>query len=185
MIVPDVSNPFFGPIVRGAEQAARKAGYRLLLCNSESDLRLEKDYVADLVAHRVEGLLIAPVGDRSKGISGGWCSKGFPIVLLDRHVEGLACDSVTLDNEESARLLVSHLIDVGHRRIAFVTDADDVSTGRERLARLQEPHSRRRASRSTTTSFFTRALTSSAAFAPRNRSWGWPSAHPRSSRSTT
>ena len=78
MIVPDVSNPFFGPIVRGAEQAARKAGYRLLLCNSESDLRLEKDYVADLVAHRVEGLLIAPVGDRSKGHLGRLVQQGFP-----------------------------------------------------------------------------------------------------------
>src|SRR5882724_11339930 len=65
MIVPDVSNPFFGPIVRGAEVTARKAGYRLLICNSESDIRLERDYVADLVEHRVEGLIVAPVGDAS------------------------------------------------------------------------------------------------------------------------
>jgi LacI family transcriptional regulator, galactose operon repressor len=40
LIVPDVVNPFFSPVVRGAETAARKAGYRLLLCNSEGDLRL-------------------------------------------------------------------------------------------------------------------------------------------------
>jgi LacI family transcriptional regulator len=133
MIVPDVSNPFFGPIVRGAETAARKAGYRLLLCNSESDLRLEKDYVSDLVEHRVEGLLIAPVGDKSAGHLGRLVDRRFPVVLLDRQVEGLACDSVTLDNVDSARRLAAHLISVGHRRIAMVTDADDVSTGRERL----------------------------------------------------
>jgi LacI family transcriptional regulator len=133
MIVPDVSNPFFGPIVRGAETAARKAGYRLLLCNSESDLRLEKDYVSDLVAHRVEGLLIAPVGDKSAGHLGRLVDQRFPIVLLDRQVEGLNCDSVSLDNADAARRLVAHLISVGHRRIAMVTDADDVSTGRDRL----------------------------------------------------
>jgi LacI family transcriptional regulator len=133
MIVPDVSNPFFGPIVRGAETAARKAGYRLLLCNSESDLRLEKDYVADLVAHRVEGLLIAPVGDKSANHLGRLVEQRFPIVLLDRQVEGLACDSVSLDNVAAGRRLVQHLIAVGHRKIAIVTDADDVSTGRDRL----------------------------------------------------
>ena len=66
LIVPDVVNPFFAPVVRGAESAARKAGYRVLLCNSEGDLRLEREYIEDLVAHRVEGLLLAPASDRSR-----------------------------------------------------------------------------------------------------------------------
>jgi LacI family transcriptional regulator len=138
MIVPDVSNPFFGPIVRGAETTARRAGYRLLLCNSESDLRLERDYVADLVAHRVEGLLIAPVGDRSEAHLVRLVEGSFPIVLLDRSVAGLSVDSVTLDNADGARRMVGHLAAVGHRRIAFVTDADDVSTGRQRLSGLKD-----------------------------------------------
>jgi LacI family transcriptional regulator len=138
LIVPDVSNPFFAPIVRGAETAARKAGFRVLLCNSESDLRLERDYVADLVSHRVEGLLIAPVGDRSGAHLGKLIEGSFPLVLIDRHVPGIDCDAVTLDNANAAKRLVDHLIAVGHRRIAFVTDADDVSTGRERLAGLKQ-----------------------------------------------
>ncbi len=58
LIVPDVVNPFFSPVVRGAETTARKAGYRVLLCNSEGDLRLEREYVEDLVSHRVEGLCL-------------------------------------------------------------------------------------------------------------------------------
>ncbi|OEO32247.1 hypothetical protein VW23_012450 [Devosia insulae DS-56] len=134
MIVPDVSNPFFGPIVRGAETTARRAGFKLLLCNSESDLRLEREYVTDLISHRVEGLLIAPVGDSSRQNLGRYVAGNFPIVLLDRLIAGLDCDSVTLDNIDGARQLVAHLIAVGHRRIAFVTDADEVSTGRQRLA---------------------------------------------------
>lgn len=134
MIVPDVSNPFFGPLVRGGETTARKAGFRLLLCNSENDLRLERDYIADLVAHRVEGLVIVPVGNRSDANLGRLIERNFPIVLLDRVVEGLSCDSVTLENAAGAAQMIKHLHAVGHRRIVFVTDADDVSTGRERLA---------------------------------------------------
>src|SRR4029078_3313244 len=63
LIVPDVVNPFFAPVVRAAEMTARKAGYRVLLCNSEGDLRLEREYVEDLVSHRVEGLLLALAHD--------------------------------------------------------------------------------------------------------------------------
>jgi LacI family transcriptional regulator len=134
MIVPDVSNPFFGPIVRGAEATARKAGYRLLLCNSESDLRLERDYVSDLVEHRVEGLIIAPVGDASASHLRRLVERHFPVVLIDRRVAGLGCDSVGLDNTDAAQRLIGHLIERGHRRIALVMDAADVSTARERLA---------------------------------------------------
>jgi LacI family transcriptional regulator len=138
MIVPDVSNPFFGPIVHGAETTFRKAGYRLLLCNSESDLRLERDYVSDLVSHRVDGLLIAPVGDASKAHLTRLVDGNFPLVLVDRTVAELDCDSVTLDNFEAARKLTGHLLAVGHRRIALVMDVDDVSTGRQRLAGVRD-----------------------------------------------
>lgn len=134
MIVPDVSNPFFGPVVRGAEVMARKAGYRLLLCNSENDLRLERDYVSDLVSHRVEGLIIAPASESSATHLRRLVEQNFPIVLIDRHLRSLACDSVTLDNTAAAEKLVDHVVAMGHRRIAFVTDAENVSTGHERLA---------------------------------------------------
>jgi LacI family transcriptional regulator len=133
MIVPDVSNPFFGPIVRGAETTARKAGFRLLLCNSESDLRLERDYITDLVAHRVEGLIIAPVGDGSEAHLRRLVEGNFPIVLIDRSIAGLEVDGVSLDNADGAQRMMAHLVAVGHRRIAFVNDTDDVSTGRDRL----------------------------------------------------
>ena len=84
LIVPDVVNPFFAPVVRGAETTARQAGYRVLLCNSEGDLRLEREYIEDLVAHRVEGLLLAPASDRSRHSIFPLLRGGFPVVLLDR-----------------------------------------------------------------------------------------------------
>lgn len=138
LIVPDVVNPFFSPVVRGAEATARRAGYRVLLCNSEGDLRLEREYIEDLVAHRVEGLLLAPANDRSRHNILPLLRREFPLVLIDRALPNLDCDLVVGDSASGARQLVEHLLAVGHRDIAHITDADDTSTGRERLKGYQE-----------------------------------------------
>jgi len=138
LIVPDVVNPFFSPVVRGAETAARKAGYRLLLCNSEGDLRLEREYIEDLVSHRVDGLLLAPASDHSRHSVFPLLRRKFPVVLVDRALPDLDCDLVVSDSASGARRLVEHLISVGHKDIAHLTDADDTSTGRERLRGYRE-----------------------------------------------
>jgi LacI family transcriptional regulator len=124
--------------VRGAESAARKAGYRVLLCNSEGDLRLEREYIEDLVAHRVEGLLLAPASDRSRSSILSLLRGGFPLVLIDRALPDADCDLIVSDNAQGARRLIEHLIAIGHREIAHVSDAEDTSTGRERLRGYRE-----------------------------------------------
>jgi LacI family transcriptional regulator len=133
IIVPDISNPFFSILVRGAETVARRAGYRVSLCNSEGDLGLERQYIQDMISHRAEGVLIAPVGDRSKANLGLLHRRKVPFVLIDRSVAGLACDLVQSDSLAGARMLVSHLVSVGHQRIAVIIEPDNVSTARERL----------------------------------------------------
>ena len=138
LIVPDVVNPFFSPVVRGAETAARKAGFRVLLCNSEGDLRLEREYVEDLVSHRVEGLLLAPANDGSRHCVFPLLRRNFPLVLLDRALPDLDCDLIVSDSAAGARKMVEHLVTLGHREIAHLTDADDTSTGRERLRGYRE-----------------------------------------------
>jgi LacI family transcriptional regulator len=138
LIVPDVVNPFFGPVVRAAENAARKAGFRVLLCNSEGDLWLEREYIEDLVSHRVEGLLLAPATDRSRTNILSLLRGGFPIVMLDRYLPDVECDLVVGDNIGGARRLTEHLISIGHRDIAHITDSEDTSTGRDRLQGYRE-----------------------------------------------
>jgi LacI family transcriptional regulator len=138
IIVPDIVNPFFALVVRGAESAARKAGYRVLLCNSEGDLRLEREYIEDLVAHRVEGLLLAPASDRSRSSILSLLRGGIPLVLIDRALPDADCDLIVCDNAQGARRLIEHLIAIGHREIAHVSDAEDTSTGRERLRGYRE-----------------------------------------------
>jgi LacI family transcriptional regulator len=140
LIVPDIVNPFFTMVVHGAETVARRAGYHLLLCNSEADLGQERQYVEHMISHRVEGILIAPIGDRSKQNLALLARRKMPFVLIDRSVAGIKCDLVQSDGVDGARKLVSHLISLGHRRIAVIIEQDDVSTARDRMTGFKEAH---------------------------------------------
>jgi LacI family transcriptional regulator, galactose operon repressor len=132
LIVPDVANPFFTLIVRGAEDVARRAGYRMILADTRADLTIERDVIEEMLAHRVDGIMIAPVSDRSKGHLQRLERYGVEFVLIDRTVSGIESDVVTGDNVGGARRLVEHLISLGHRRIGFITESADVSTARDR-----------------------------------------------------
>src|SRR5919197_939489 len=132
LIVPDVANPFFTLVVRGAEDVARPADYRVILCDTRSDLVIEREVIEEMIAHRVEGILIAPVSDRSRDHLKRLAKFGVPFVLVDRTVRGIDADAVLGDSADGARRLVEHLISLGHRRIAMIVESDDVSTARDR-----------------------------------------------------
>jgi LacI family transcriptional regulator len=132
LIVPDVANPFFTLIVRGAEDVARRAGYRMLLCDTRSDLTIEGEVIEEMIAHRVEGIAIAPVSDRSRSHLQRLPKFGVQFVLIDRTVRGIDSDVVLGDNAGGARRLVEHLIGLGHTRIGFIVESDEVSTARDR-----------------------------------------------------
>jgi LacI family transcriptional regulator, galactose operon repressor len=132
LIVPDVANPFFTLIVRGAEDVARRAGYRIILCDTRADVALERDVVEEMIAHRVEGIAIAPVSDRSRTPLRRLAKLGVPVVLIDRTVEGIESDVVLGDSVGGAQQLVEHLISLGHSRIGLIVESDDVSTARDR-----------------------------------------------------
>ncbi|HXV02190.1 MAG TPA: LacI family DNA-binding transcriptional regulator [Gaiellaceae bacterium] len=132
LIVPDVANPFFTLIVRGAEDVARRAGYRMILCDTRADLAIEREVIEEMIAHRVEGIAIAPVSDRSRPHLERLRNFGIDFVLVDRTVSGVEQDVVHGDNSAGARRLVRHLLDLGHRRVGFIVESDDVSTARDR-----------------------------------------------------
>ena len=138
LIVPDVANPFFTLIVRGAEDAARRAGYRMILCDTRADLVIEREVIEEMLAHRVEGIAIAPVSDRSKGHLRRLSRFGTQFVLIDRTVPGVETDVVVGDSIGGARRLVEHLISLGHRRIGFIVESDEVSTARDRHQGYEE-----------------------------------------------
>jgi LacI family transcriptional regulator len=132
LIVPDVANPFFTLIVRAAEDVARRAGYRIILCDTRGDLIIEREVIEEMIAHRVEGIVIAPVSDGSRGHLLRLAKFGVPFVLVDRTVPGIDVDAILGDSVGGAQQLVEHLISLGHRRIGFIVESDDVSTARDR-----------------------------------------------------
>src|SRR5712691_292763 len=138
VIVPDVANPFFTLVVRGVEQVAWRAGYHVILCDTQGDLERERSYLEDMLAFQVEGVLIAPVGDRTRPQLRLLTRNNVPFVLIDRSITGFDGDLVQGDSVAGARQLVEHLIGLGHRRIGMITETTDVSTARDRLQGYRE-----------------------------------------------
>jgi LacI family transcriptional regulator, galactose operon repressor len=138
LVVPDIANPFFTLVVRGAEDVAWSNGRHVILCNSQGDLERERDHLHDLLAFGVEGVLIAPVSDRSAPQLRPLRRHQLPFVLVDRSIAGLDADLVQGDSVAGARALVDHLIALGHRRVAIVAEPTDVSTARDRIRGYRE-----------------------------------------------
>jgi LacI family transcriptional regulator len=132
LVVPDVANPFFTLIVRGAEEVARRAGFGIILCDTRADHAIERDAIEEMIAHRVDGVLVAPVSDRSRDELQRLSRFGIPFVLVDRTVAGIDADAVVGDSVGGARRLVEHLLSLGHARIGLIIERDDVSTARDR-----------------------------------------------------
>jgi Transcriptional regulators len=133
LLITDITNPFYTTLARGAEDAAKKYGYRLLFGNSDESLEKEAEYVTTILQTRVDGVLLAPAGDPSLPHLESLRRHGVPFVLLDREVPGVECDIVLGDSKEGARQLVDHLAAAGHRRIAIVNGSDSISSARLRL----------------------------------------------------
>ena len=134
VIVPDISNPFFPMLVRGAEDTAQKRGYSILLCNSDGLLEKEELYLDLLVAKRVDGILLTKSpGDLSPPTMNLLSSLNVPIVLMMRTYPGLTGDAVITDDLQGSFEAVSHLARIGHQTIAMVGGPLSVSNGRARL----------------------------------------------------
>jgi LacI family transcriptional regulator len=134
VVIPDLSNPFFTLVVRGIEEAARRADHHVILCHSHADPERERAYLEDMLSFQVEGVLIAPVSDRSRPHMRLLARERVPFVMIDRSIRGFSGDLVQGDSVAGAQTAVEHLIGLGHRRIGMVTESDEVSTARDRQA---------------------------------------------------
>jgi DNA-binding LacI/PurR family transcriptional regulator len=129
MIIPDITNPFFPGIVRGAEDIACQSGYRLILCNTDNDEAKELSYLNDLRSFRPSGLLIIPSGPAVRGLGH---SDG-NVVFVDRCPVEWKGDFVTVDNEGGAYQVGRHLVGLGHRQLAIITGPLSVTSAAARL----------------------------------------------------
>ncbi|MGW0480161.1 LacI family DNA-binding transcriptional regulator [Nonomuraea sp. NPDC003214] len=118
LVVLDVSNPFFADVAQGAEGPADEHDTMVVLCNSGADPVRERRHLDQLEQQRVLGILITPVDAASPRLT-ELAARGTPVVLVDSAASGTQC-SVAVDDRLGGRIAGEHLIERGHRRIAFI-----------------------------------------------------------------
>lgn len=133
IIVSDIANPHHSEAVRVMEDAASQAGWRVVLCNSDERVDKQRAYLRLLADERVGAVILSAADEAGSGIE-ALLDLGIPVVAFDRVIDDPRVDAVTCDNEAGVRALTRHLLDLGHRRIAFVGGRLHVATGSERLA---------------------------------------------------
>ncbi|MDF3144781.1 MULTISPECIES: LacI family DNA-binding transcriptional regulator [unclassified Streptomyces] len=137
LAVSAISNPYFTEILQGVEAAALEHGYSLLIADPHDDPEHERKVVQLLHERRVDGMIVTPSADPRELIA--YLGRhNVPTVLLDRVVDTTTdgsphFDQVCADSAEPVARLVTHLADLGHRRIALVAGLPGLSTTSERL----------------------------------------------------
>ncbi len=136
VVVPDIHNPFFSLLLQGITHVADDFDMQIVLCSTDESKEREAQVLQSMRELRLRGLLIAPVSEHSATTLAqlrSFAQHGIPVVLLDREMECDDFDRVVTFDEEGVYRAVTHLISLGHRRIAIITGPLDSRPGKERL----------------------------------------------------
>jgi LacI family transcriptional regulator len=132
LAVGDLTNPFWAGLAMGAQEEAEAQGYTLVITHT-GDTEDKESLVVDMVrARRVDGAILAPAHHKSRHFA-TLQEERLPIVFVDRTIQGLDVPSVITDSVAGLKLAVDHLVDRGHRNIAYLGGPTDSSTFRDRL----------------------------------------------------
>jgi LacI family transcriptional regulator len=132
VVIPDLTNPLFPPMMRGIEDVATAAGYSALIVNTDNDTAREVVHIAALRSRQVEGLIVA-TARLEHPLLAELAAERFPVVLINRAMEGTPLPSVTGDDAAGVTAAVHHLAALGHRRIAHIAGPQFTSTGLTRM----------------------------------------------------
>jgi LacI family transcriptional regulator len=133
IVVPDLTNPFFGSLVHRIEELAAERDYQILLVGSNHDGRQEGARIQALLARRIDGLIVASTRDDGASF-GAFAAQLPPTVLVDRAFGLAGFDTVAADNAEACYRGCRHLLELGHRDIALLGTSSDLANMRERIA---------------------------------------------------
>ncbi|MFT2008884.1 LacI family DNA-binding transcriptional regulator [Pontibacter sp. 13R65] len=133
LVLPDIQNPFYVDVIRGVEEAMYEKGYAAIMCNFAQNEDKERLYLDILQSESIDGLIVAPVHGRDQKVANMVLS-GLPIICIDRGLTGVEADVVLVDNQQGAFDAISHLIKLGHQRIAYISGLPQIPTSKARLA---------------------------------------------------
>lgn len=128
LVIPDLTNPLFPPIVRGIEDVLGPAGYSALIVNTDNDESRERAQVASLLSRQVEGLIVA-TAFVDHPLLHELHERRTQMVLVNRRTDNLNVSSVVPDDAAGIELAVRHLAQLGHRRILHLAGPLSTSTG--------------------------------------------------------
>lgn len=133
VLVPDITNPVFSPIISGIAEMLGAEGYSTIIADAGSDVARQKALVDELVARRVDGLVLATVS-RDDPVLEHCLAENIPVVLVNRADDSDRVSSVVSDDIAGMRLAVRHLVELGHRHIGHIAGPATLSTGHLRRA---------------------------------------------------
>ncbi|MFD3157605.1 LacI family DNA-binding transcriptional regulator [Haloimpatiens sp. FM7330] len=136
VVIPEISNPFFGKITKGISEVADKNNYNIILCDTNESVEKELKALKVLKEQRIQGIIITPTVAENEFNSeylNALENLGIPIVLLDGHIKYSDFNGVFVDHIKGACDATQALLDEGHRKIAIITGRMESRPAKERL----------------------------------------------------
>ena len=139
LVIPDISNPFFPEVAKGIEDKAKKLGYSVIFCNTDNHNQGEKEAIELMKSKQVDGMIVSlAINEQNKQELAELAEENFPIIQIDRKIPKSGFPAVVIDNQTAAYQAVSHLINLGHEKIAHISGDLAVKTAQDRLAGFKE-----------------------------------------------
>ncbi|CAM4085030.1 LacI family transcriptional regulator [Paenibacillus alkaliterrae] len=131
LLIPDIANPFFGEVARAVEDRGHQLGYSVIICSTDNkDERIEQ-YISVLKQKRVDGIIIGTGMENTDILRD--LGESMPVVIIGREVSAVSVHTVVADDWQGGRSAAEHLLLLGHRRMAVLSESLTVSSSRERL----------------------------------------------------
>ena len=131
VLIPDITNPLFPPILRGIEDRLDDAGYTSLIVNTDNDPGREHSHLEAMRARQVDGVISA-TARLDRELLADVAAAGMPLVLVNRSLEDGSVPSVAVNDKQGIGLAVAHVASLGHKRIGHVSGPQNISTGHRR-----------------------------------------------------
>lgn len=132
IVVNDLTNSFFAELAVGVDMIVQSAGYVQFLAHSSEDVDRQSQVISSMREHGISGLIICPARGTTPVDLKPLVDSGLPVVVAVRNVPGTKLSSLLSDNYAGAKAAVHHLVELGHRRIAFLGGFPDLEVFRER-----------------------------------------------------
>jgi LacI family transcriptional regulator, repressor for deo operon, udp, cdd, tsx, nupC, and nupG len=131
VVVPDITNTFFSKVLRGIESVAVVSGYQVLLGDAGNDVERENGYLNILRQKKADGMVLLTARMNPKIVEE--MALEYPVVLACEYIEGSNIPTVSIDNISGARKATEHLVNLGHKRIGFISGPLSGVLGQDRL----------------------------------------------------